>query len=191
MSFNQNKRILRKPEDPFKVLYPANNNIGFLKEVRLIDQIGENKGIMSLNDAKARALSTDLDLVLFNSTVQPPIVKIVEYNRFIYEMKQNKKEAERKARQNSIIIKEIQLRPVIDNHDLSIKLNNAKKFIDDGDKLKIVMRFRGREMSLADRGIEIMKKFIADLGDVKLEKNPEFSGKAIIAMVYKKKEVTN
>lgn len=191
MSFNQNKRILRKPEDPFKVLYPANNNIGFLKEVRLIDQIGENKGIMSLNDAKARALSTDLDLVLFNSTVQPPIVKIVEYNRFIYEMKQNKKEAERKARQNSIIIKEIQLRPVIDNHDLSIKLNNAKKFIDDGDKLKIVMRFRGREMSLADRGIEIMKKFIADLGDVKLEKNPEFSGKAIIAMVYKKKEITN
>lgn len=191
MSFNQNKRILRKPEDPFKVLYPANNNIGFLKEVRLIDQIGENKGIMSLNDAKARALSTDLDLVLFNSTVQPPIVKIVEYNRFIYEMKQNKKEAERKARQNSIIIKEIQLRPVIDNHDLSIKLNNAKKFIDDGDKLKIVMRFRGREMSLADRGIEIMKKFIADLGDVKLEKNPEFSGKAIVAMVYKKKEVTN
>lgn len=191
MSFNQNKRILRKPEDPFKVLYPANNNIGFLKEVRLIDQIGENKGIMSLNDAKARALSTDLDLVLFNSTVQPPIVKLVEYNRFIYEMKQNKKEAERKARQNSIIIKEIQLRPVIDNHDLSIKLNNAKKFIDDGDKLKIVMRFRGREMSLADRGIEIMKKFITDLGDVKLEKNPEFSGKAIIAMVYKKKEITN
>ena len=114
----------------------------------------------------------------------PPVAKIIEYSRFIYDQKKAKKEAAKKSRESQIIIKEIQLRPVTDQHDIATKLNHAKEWLEDQhNKIKIVIKFRGRELSFASRGFEIMSKFITELGPCKVEREPSMNGNQIIAMI--------
>ena len=182
MNRNQGQRN-RKPIDPLLEQFPANHAIRS-QEVRLIDHSGQNQGVLDTKQAIWRAKEHGLDLVVVSPEANPPVAKIIEYSRFIYDQKKAKKEAAKKSRESQIIIKEIQLRPVTDQHDISTKLNHAKEWLEDQhNKIKIVIKFRGRELSFASRGFEIMSKFITELGPCKVEREPSMNGNQIIAMI--------
>jgi translation initiation factor IF-3 len=173
----------RKPVDPLLEQFPANQAIR-TSTVRLIDQAGANQGVIETKQALWRARDQGLDLVLISPEADPPVAKILEYTRFLYEQKKSKKEAAKRSRESQIIIKEIQLRPVTDQHDIATKLNHAKHWLEDQqNKIKIVIKFRGREMSFAQRGFEVMSKFISELGPCKVEREPSMSGNQITAMI--------
>ena len=116
------------------------------REVRLIGQDGEQLGIMSAREAQKIALEAELDLVKIAPTAKPPVCKIIDYGKYKYE--QTRKEKEAKKKQKTVDVKEVRLSPNIDTNDLNTKVNNAKKFIQKGNKVKVTLRFRGRELSL-------------------------------------------
>ena len=115
------------------------------REVRLIGQDGEQLGIMSAREAQKIALEAELDLVKIAPTAKPPVCKIIDYGKYRYE--QTRKEKEAKKKQKTVDVKEVRLSPNIDTNDLNTKVNNAKKFIEKGNKVKVTLRFRGREMA--------------------------------------------
>ena len=162
--------------------YPENDRI-FAQSVRLLDEDGQNLGVKSKREAMEIAAVRSLDLVLISPTAQPPVAKICDYNKFIYEQKQNKKEQDKKLRENATVTKEIQLRPVIGQHDLDVKLSHAKEWLEDNCKIKIVVKFRGREMAHRDIGFTLIKGFLEKLENCKIEKQPEMNNNTIIAMV--------
>ncbi|WP_042263863.1 translation initiation factor IF-3, partial [Clostridium butyricum] len=114
------------------------------KEVRLIGKDGEQLGVVSTNEARRLADENELDLVMISPNAKPPVCKVMDYGKFVYE--QSKKEKEAKKKQKVISIKEIRVSLTIEEHDIDIKAKNARKFLLDGDKVKITVRFRGREM---------------------------------------------
>jgi translation initiation factor IF-3 len=182
MANYQQTNKLKKPEDPLLLQYPANNLIN-ANELRVVDTQGVNLGILSFRDALYKARQEDLDLVVVNIEAKPPIAKILDYNKFIYDLRIAKKTQAKKNRANTVVLKEIQLSPRIVNHDLEIKINHAKKFLEDNNKVKVVIKFKGREMSFSQKGFEVINKFIQDLGQYKLEKAPELNGRSIVAMI--------
>src|SRR5271170_2502215 len=117
-------------------------------QVRLIDQDGEMQGVMSARDAVARAFAVGLDLLEISPNAEPPVVKILDYGKYKYELQKKKNEAKKK--QKVIEIKEVKVRPNIDENDYQVKLRAMKSFIDEGDKVKVTLRFRGREMAHQD-----------------------------------------
>jgi len=151
--------------------------------VRLIGPDGESLGIMSSRQALYTARDYGLDLIEVTADATPPVARIADLNKWIYMLKQAKKQSDKKARENAIVVKEIQLRPVTDKHDLSVKQEHAKEFLAASNKVKIVIKFRGREMSFQQKGFEIMTDFISGLGPCKIEKSPEMNGKSIYAIV--------
>lgn len=170
------------PVDPIKEQFAANDQIKSTT-VRLIDNEGQNLGVKSTRDAINLAYDQDLDLVVVSPAANPPVAKICDYGKFIYEQKQNKKEQDRKLRENAIVTKEIQLRPTIGSHDIEVKLNHAKEWLKDNCKIKIVLKFRGREMAHKDRGFAVVNQFLASLESCKIEKQPEMNSNTIIAMI--------
>lgn len=138
--------------------YPTNNEIRE-KEVRVVLFDGEQLGIMSSKEAQAIADQKELDLVMISPTAKPPVVRIMDYGKFIYE--QAKKEKEAKKKQKIVEIKEIRFSPNIEDHDLQTKATNAAKFLRDGDKVKVTIRFRGREADHSHKGYDLMKQFYA------------------------------
>jgi len=181
-SFGKNRPRLRRPEDPIKDSIVSNDRIRY-PEVRVIDENGDQLGIMTSRQALWQAKDRGLDLVEVTANATPPVVRITDLNKWIYNLKQAKKEQDRKARENAVVIKEIQLRPVIDKHDLEVKRNHAKCFLDESAKVKIIIKFRGRELSFSHKGFEIMNDFIAGLGPCKVEKAPEMNGRTILAVI--------
>ena len=177
-----NPRDRKMPNDPIKDLYAANEKIRS-STVRLIDSEGQNLGIKDTRDAIRTAEANGLDLVLVSPTAQPPVARICDYSKFIYEQKQNKKEQDRKLRESAIVTKEIQLRPTIGSHDIDVKLNHAKAWLEDNCKIKIVLKFRGRELSHKDRGFAVVNQFLSKLESCKIEKQPEMNSNTIIAMI--------
>jgi translation initiation factor IF-3 len=149
--------------------------------IRVIDSTGEQLGVMSPDDALEIAYNKGFDLVLMSAQSNPPVCKIMDYGKYRFEKEKREKEAKKK--QVSIEIKEIQLSPRIDNHDLEIKANNACKFVKHGNKVRVIMKFRGREMNYVDFGMEIMNHFAAlcDIGVI--EKKPILDGKNIIMII--------
>jgi len=135
-------------------------------EVRLIAADGEQLGIVSLNDAIAKAAEADLDLVEISPTAKPPVCKVLDYGKYRFEQKKKKKEAEKRSRETRSETKEIWLRPNIDTHDVETKLRHAKDFLAKGDKVRFTVKFRGRELSHKEKGAELLGNVLEKLDDL-------------------------
>ena len=156
------------------------------KEVRLIGENGEQLGVMSAREAQKLAEEAGLDLVKIAPTAKPPVCKIVDYGKFRYE--QARKEKEAKKKQKVIDVKEIRLSPNIDTNDLNTKVNAAKKFLTKGDKVKVTLRFRGREMAHMNSSKHILDDFAACLSDVAVvEKAPKVEGRSMTMFLTEKR----
>lgn len=156
------------------------------KEVRVIDNNGEPLGILQTKEALKIAEERELDLVLIAPTAVPPVCKIMDFGKFLYE--QTKKDKEAKKKQKVINIKEIRLSPTIEEHDINIKANNARKFLLDGDKVKVTVRFRGREADYSHVGYSILNSFSSKLEDVSvIEKPAKLEGKNMILILAPKR----
>ncbi len=151
-------------------------------EVRVVGHDGEMLGVLSTRDALQKAAEVSLDLVEVSPNAAPPVCKILDYGKFKYE--QQKKKNEAKKKQKVVEVKEVQLRPGIDTHDLQVKCRNIQKFIEQGNKVKIAMRFRGREMAHQDIGLNLLKRIVEDFKDVvKVDKKPSLEGRQMIMIL--------
>lgn len=156
------------------------------KEIRVIANDGAQLGLMSSRDALKIAEEKEMDLVMISPGANPPVCKIMDLGKFIYE--QSKKEKEAKKKQKVINIKEVRCSPTIEEHDIGIKANNAKKFLQDGDKVKITVRFRGREADYSHIGAKILQKFVAILEeDSVIEKPAKLEGRNMTMILAPKK----
>ena len=156
------------------------------KEVRVVGEDGEQLGIMSSRDAQKLADEAGLDLVKIAPTAKPPVCKIVDYGKYKYE--QTRREKEAKKKQKVIEIKEIRLSPNIDTNDLNTKMNAARKFLSKGDKVKVTLRFRGREMAHMNSSKYILDEFAENLADVAIiEKAPKVEGRSMTMFLTEKR----
>ena len=149
--------------------YAVNDQIR-AREVRLIADNGEQVGIISTIEARRRATDAGLDLVAINISNGVPICKILDYGKFKYDQSRKDKEAAKKSRENRVELKEIQLRPTTDSNDITIKAKRAQSFLEEGNKVKVVIKFKGREITHLDIGAQVMQSFLAALTDYKLER---------------------
>lgn len=140
------------------------------KEIRLIGEDGEQLGIMSTREAMKLAAEAELDLVKIAPTAKPPVCKIIDYGKYKYELTRKEKEAKKK--QKTVDVKEVRLSPNIDTNDLNTKVNNAKKFIQKGNKVKVTLRFRGREMAHMQTSKHILDDFADMLKDIAVVEKP-------------------
>lgn len=148
------------------------------REVRVVGTGGEQLGIMSAREALALAAEKNLDLVKIAPTAQPPVCRIMDYGKYRFE--QQKKEKEAKKNQHTVDIKEIRLSLNIDTNDFNTKVNHAKRFLKDGDKVKASIRFRGREMAHTDLGYEVMRRFAQVMAEFAvIEKQPKLEGRSM------------
>ena len=156
------------------------------KEIRVIDADGSMLGLLSSREALRLAEEKELDLVMISPNANPPVCKIMDFGKYIYE--QSKKEKEAKKKQKVVNVKEIRFSPSIEEHDVSIKANNARKFLLDGDKVKVTVRFRGREADYSHIGQKILKRFAEMLEDVcNIEKPAKLEGRNMIMILAPKK----
>ena len=156
------------------------------KEIRLIGANGEQLGIMSARDAQKQAMEAGLDLVKIAPTAKPPVCKIIDYGKYRYELAQKEKEAKRK--QKTIEIKEVRLSPNIEENDLNTKVNNARKFLSKGNKVKVTLRFRGREMAHMYKSKHILDEFAESVSDIAvIEKAPKVEGRTMTMYLTEKR----
>ena len=156
------------------------------REIRLIGSNGEQLGIMSAKDAMKLAREAELDLVKIAPTAKPPVCKIIDYGKYRYELQ--KKEKEAKKKQKTIDIKEVRLSPNIDTNDLNTKVNQARKFLSKGDKVKVTLRFRGRELAHVNQSKGILDDFAKQLEDIAVVDKPaKFEGRSMIMFLSEKK----
>ncbi len=156
------------------------------KEVRVIGAEGDQLGILPRNEAVAMAREAGMDLVEVAATTDPPVCRIMDYGKFKYE--QQKKKAEAKKRQSVVQIKEIKVCPKTDDHDYDTKIRHIRRFLEDGDRCKVTVFFRGREIVHKDRGLAILDRMVRDLADVaKLEQEPRAEGRTLQMLLVPKK----
>ena len=161
---------------------PRSNNRISSPEVQVIANDGENLGILNTNEAISIAKKQDLDLIEIAPNANPPVCKIMDMGKFKYDAQ--KKANLAKKKQKIIALKEIKMRPVTETHDYEFKVKNAKKFIAKGDKVKITIRFKGRELQHSHLGSELMTKIKEDMKDIgKVELDPKFDGKQMIMVI--------
>ena len=153
-----------------------------VREVRLIDQDGTNLGVVPKLEASARAVEAGLDLVEISPDAQPPVCKIMDFGKFKYQ--EQKKAAEARKKQKVVEVKEVKMRPGIDDHDYDTKMKAMKRFFEEGDKVKVTLRFRGREMAHTHLGMEVMQRVKTDTeGVAKVEFEPRFEGRNQVIMI--------
>ena len=151
-------------------------------QVRLIDQEGENVGVVATAVALEQAVEAGLDLVEISPGADPPVAKILDYGRFKYEDQKKKNEARKK--QKIIEVKEIKMRPNIDQHDYDVKIRSINRFIGDGDKVKVTLRFRGREMVHQELGLKVLNRVREQIDEIaKVEQFPRMEGRQMIMIV--------
>ncbi len=156
------------------------------KEIRVIGDDGSMLGILSSRDALKIAEEKELDLVMISPAANPPVCRIMDYGKFIYE--QSKKDKEAKKKQKVVNLKEVRLSPSIEEHDITIKATNARKFLMDEDKVKVTVRFRGREADYSYIGHKILNSFVDKLQDVcVVEKPAKLEGKNMIVILAPKR----
>jgi translation initiation factor IF-3 len=154
----------------------ANRDIRGVRDVQLIDDSGANKGVMPFFDALKIAEDAGLDLVEISPNSTPPVCKILDYGRFRFL--EQKKANEARKRQKVIEIKEIKLRPGIDDHDYDVKMKSVRRFFEEGDKVKVTLRFRGREMAHVELGAKVLQRVKADTAEMaKVESEPSMEGR--------------
>lgn len=155
------------------------------REVRVVSDTNEQLGIMSLRDAIGLAQDKDLDLVEVAPNGRPPVCRIMNYGKYRYE--QQKREKEAKKKQKVFQIKEVKLRPNIDDHDFYVKLKNAQRFLKDGNKVKVTIMFRGREMSHPELGRDVLERVAKELADtIVREKPPKLEGRNMTMVIAPK-----
>ena len=155
------------------------------REIRLIGEDGEQLGIMSARDAMKLAREADLDLVKIAPNAKPPVCKIIDYGKYRYELARKEKEAKKK--QKTMEVKEVRLSPNIDVNDLNTKANQARKFIGKGDKVKVSLRFRGRELAHINYSKQILDTFYEKLEDVAvIDKPAKMEGRSMVMFLSKK-----
>jgi translation initiation factor IF-3 len=164
---------------------PRANGAIIARQIRVIDASGEMRGVMSVREGMVLAEDAGLDLVEISPNSEPPVCKILDAGKYKYELQ--KKAAEARKKQKVIELKEIKLRPMIDDHDFNIKMKNARTFLEEGDKVKITLRFRGREMSHQDIAQALLKRVRAELEPLgKVESEPSFEGRQIVMVLAAK-----
>lgn len=160
----------------------ANRDIRGVREVQLIDEEGQNRGVVQFLDALNMAEEAGLDLVEIAPNSEPPVCKLLDYGKFRFD--QQKKAAEARKKQKTVEVKEIKLRPGIDTHDYETKMKAVRRFFDEGDKVKITLRFRGREMAHQDIGYRLMLRVKDETNDVaKVELEPQLEGRQMIMIL--------
>tara|TARA_B100000676_G_scaffold312426_1_gene386568 strand:+ start:2620 stop:3099 length:480 start_codon:yes stop_codon:yes gene_type:complete len=154
-------------------------------EVRLIDHNGENVGVVSFENALEMAEQAELDLVELSPNASPPVCKILDFGKYKYEAQKKANVARKK--QKTIEVKEIKMRPGIETHDYDVKMRSIQRFITDGDKVKVTLRFRGREMVHQDRGMNVLQRVREDLDEIaKVEQFPKMEGRLLTMVVAPK-----
>ena len=157
------------------------------REVRVISESGEQLGIMSSMEARRLAEEAGLDLVKISPNAKPPVCKIIDYGKFKYEKARKEKDAKKK--QHTVEIKEIRMSPNIDDNDMNTKINAAKKFLTKGDRVKVTLRFRGREMAHMQQSAHILTDFAAALADCAVvDKTPKVEGRSLTMFLAAKKQ---
>ena len=152
------------------------------KDVRLIDENGENVGVVSHADALERAVKVGLDLVEISPDAEPPVCKILDYGKYKYQAQ--KKAAEARKKQKVVEVKEIKLRPMIDDHDYEVKMRSMQRFFEEGDKVKVTLRFRGREMAHQELGYQLLNRVKDDTSKLaKVEQEPRFEGRQVVMVL--------
>lgn len=152
------------------------------REVQLIDQNGTNHGVLEFRAAMALATEAGLDLVEISPNNVPPVCKLLDYGKYKYQAQ--KKAAEARKKQKTVEIKEIKLRPMIDDHDYDVKMRSMKRFFEEGDKVKVTLRFRGREMAHQELGTQLLDRVRTDVSTLaKVEQEPKFEGRQMIMVL--------
>ncbi len=155
--------------------------------MRLIDQDGEQAGIVSLEDAKRKAYEVDLDLVEVSPTARPPVCRIMDYGKYVFEERKKKQLAKKKQKQ--IQVKEVKFRPGTEEGDYQIKLRNLVRFLGEGNKAKVTLRFRGREMAHQELGRNLLKRVEQDLAELgTVEQFPKMEGRQMVMVIAPKKK---
>ena len=161
---------------------PKINEAIRVKDVRLIDETGQNVGVVPTVDALARAVTAGLDLVEVSPEADPPVCKILDFGKYKYQTQ--KKAAEARKHQKIVEIKEIKMRPAIDDHDYDVKMRSIKRFFEEGDKVKITLRFRGREMAHQQLGMQVLQRVKGDLEPIaKVESEPRLEGRQMVMVL--------
>ena len=157
-------------------------------EIRVIDEEGEMQGVMSVAKALKLAEDAGLDLVEVSPNAKPPVCKILDYGKYKYE--QQKKANEARKKQKTIDVKEIKIRPTIEDHDYGVKLRNARRFLEDENKVKVTLRFRGREMAHKEQALAVLERFRNDLADIsKVDQEAKMEGRQAIMVLSADKVV--
>ena len=161
---------------------PRMNEAIRVREVRLIDADGDNKGVVETEAALESAREAGLDLVELSPDANPPVCKILDYGKYKYQ--EQKKAAEARKKQKTVEVKEIKMRPNIDNHDYDVKMRSMRRFFDEGDKVKVTLRFRGREMAHQQIGRELLLKVRAEIEEIaKVESEPRLEGRQMVMVL--------
>ncbi|MAI61944.1 MAG: translation initiation factor IF-3 [Micavibrio sp. TMED27] len=161
---------------------PRTNNDITVDEVRVINAEGDMLGVMPVKRAVQLAEEAGLDLVEVSPNANPPVCKILDYGKYKYE--QQKKASEARKNQKTVDVKEVKIRPGIEDHDYQVKMKNARKFLEKGDKVKVTMRFRGREMAHQDIGLNLLKRMQEELSDIsKTDLEPKLEGRQMIMVL--------
>jgi translation initiation factor IF-3 len=172
---------MRAPE-PARKDGPRINEEIRVREVHLIEKDGANKGTVPIADALAAAQAAGLDLVEISPNANPPIVKILDYGKYKYQAQ--KKAAEARKKQRTVEIKEIKMRPNIDTHDYDVKMRSIRRFFEEGDKVKVTLRFRGREMAHQELGAQLLDRVKADTSTIaKVESEPRLEGRQMVMVL--------
>ncbi len=158
------------------------------RDVRLIGVEGENMGVWQFFRALNLAQDQGLDLIQINSQTNPPVCKIGDLGKYKYDLQKKQKDIDKRNRENRIELKEVQLRPAIDSHDLGVKIKHIQEWLVDGDKVKIVIKFRGREMANKEAGYKLIENILAQVPTAKLEGNSEMQGNRLTAVLYQSKQ---
>jgi len=177
--------LIRRPSKshlPVQKDGPRVNEDIRIREVQLIDQDGTNHGTIETQAAMAMAREAGLDLVEIAPNSSPPVCKILDYGK--YKFQAQKKAAEARKKQKVVEIKEIKLRPMIDDHDYDVKMRAMKRFFEEGDKVKVTLRFRGREMAHQDIGTKLLERVKTDTVEIaKVEQDPKFEGRQVVMVL--------
>src|SRR5216683_8244726 len=171
-----------RAQEPARKDGPRINEEIRVREVHLIDKDGSNKGTVPISEALAFAQEAGLDLVEISPNTTPPVVKLLDYGKYKYA--EQKKAAEARKKQKVVEVKEIKFRPMIDDHDYQVKMRSMQRFFEEGDKVKVTLRFRGRELAHQELGSQLLERVRGDLSPLaKVEQEPKFEGRQMV-MVF-------
>ncbi len=181
--------MIKRPNHQQEKRYRINERI-FATELRVLDNEGKQVGVMSKNEALKLAQEQELDLVEIAPMAKPPVVKLIDYNKFLYQEAKKKQEEKKKAKASET--KEIRLGPFMSDNDLQVMVRRGREFLEDGDKVRLVVKFRGRQITRSEFGKDVVNKVIAALSDIsKVDREPHFEGKQMISLLSPEKGKKN